>query len=120
MECTLTGRNVQITPELRDLIDRRLHPIERVLGEAIVSADMVLSSEHGQCVSELVLHARGDHRLHGLAEAANWPAAVGDAVDKVMKQAQTLKGKWQARRRNGAQVEPHTDEPPPNGEPSTA
>ena len=24
------------------------------------------------------------------------------------------------RRRNGAQVEPHTDEPPPNGEPSTA
>ena len=40
-----------------------------------------------------------NHRLHGLAEGPNWQAAVGAAVEKVMQQAQTLKGKWHGRRR---------------------
>tara|TARA_B100000029_G_C16696972_1_gene637908 strand:+ start:121 stop:477 length:357 start_codon:yes stop_codon:yes gene_type:complete len=106
MECTLTGRGLQITPELRELIDRRLHPLERVLGDALVSADMVLSSAHGQCSSELVFHAKGDHRLHGLAEGDNWHASVGATVDKVLHQAHTLKGKWQARRRQSPPAPP--------------
>ena len=102
MECTLTGRNIEVGTELRDLIHRRLVPIERLLGDAIVSADMVLTTERRLCVSELVVHARGDHRLHGLAEGPSWQTAVGSAVDKVMHQAQTLKGKWQGRRRQPA------------------
>lgn len=118
MECKLTGRNTQITPELRELIDRRLQPLERVLGEALVSAEMVLSSDHRQCVSELVVHARGDHRLHGLAEGPTWQAAVGGAVDKVMHQAQKLKGKWQARRRHSLTVD--AEDTAPDGDASLA
>ena len=99
MECTVTGRHLEIGRELRDLIDQRLLPLERLLGDALVSAEMVLTAEHRRCVSELVVHARGDHRLHGLAKGPNWQAAVGAAVEKVMQQAQTLKGKWHGRRR---------------------
>ena len=102
MECTVTGRHMEITGELRDLIDQRLLPLERLLGDAIVSADIVLAAERRLCVSELVVHARGDHRLHGLAEGKSWQTAVGAAVEKVMRQAQTLKGKWRGRRRHVA------------------
>jgi ribosome-associated translation inhibitor RaiA len=118
MDCTLTARNTQITPELRDLIDHRLQPLERVLGEALVSADMVLSSDHRQCVSEFVVHARDDHRLHGVAEGPTWQTAVGGAVDRVMHQAQKLKGKWQARRRHGVTVD--VDDTTPDGDASPA
>ena len=99
MECTLTGRNTQVTPELRDLVLRRLSSLERLIGDAVVSADMVVATERHLYVSELVVHARGDHRLHGIGHGDTWQIAVGEAVDKVMRQAQTLKGKWQGRRR---------------------
>ena len=116
MECTVTGKKMEVTSELRELIHRRLLPLERVLGDAIVSANVVLGSEHQLCVSEIVVHARGDHRLHGQAEGQTWPTAVGGAVDKVMRQAQELKGKWQGRRRES---EPPADLVPdigPNGD----
>ena len=99
VECTVTGRHMEISSELRHLVDRRILPLERLLGDALVSADMVMATEHHLCVSDLVVHARGDHRLHGLAKGPNWQAAVGAAVEKVMQQAQTLKGKWHGRRR---------------------
>ena len=102
MKCTVTGRHMEINGELRDLIDRRLLPLECLLGDALVSADMVLAAERHLCVSELVVHARGDHRLHGLAEGQSWQTAVGAAIEKVMHQAQTLKGKWHGRRRDVA------------------
>ena len=100
MECRVTGRHLEIGRELHDLIDQRLLPLERLLGDALVSAEMVLVADDHRCVSELVVHARGDHRLHGLAEGPNWPTAVGAAVGKVIHQARTLKGRWQGRRRH--------------------
>ena len=117
MEFTVTGRHMEINSELRDLIDRRLLPLERLLGDAIVSADMVLAAERHLCVSELVVHARGDHRLHGLAEGESWQTAVGAAVEKVMHQAQTLKGKWHGRRRQV--VSPDRAEGTDDGETAT-
>jgi len=111
MKCRVTGRHLEIARELRDLIDQRLLPLERLLGDALVSAEMVLVAEHHRCVSELVVHARGDHRIHGLAEGPNWPTAVGAAVGKVMHQAQTLKGKWQGRRRHATASSGRSDGP---------
>ena len=102
MQYTLTARHLSVNDELRDLIDKRLLPLERVLGDALVSAEVVLSSARHLCVSELIVHARGDHRLHAVAEGPNWQVAVGTAVDKVSHQAHTLKGKWQDRRRHAA------------------
>ncbi|TDI19461.1 MAG: hypothetical protein E2P06_16390 [Acidobacteria bacterium] len=106
MECTVTGRHMEISSTLRDLVRQRLLPLERLLGDALVSAEIVLAAERHVCVSELVVHARGDHRLHGMAKASNWQTSIGAAVEKVMHQAQTLKGKWQGRRRQAV--------PPPN------
>lgn len=104
MDCRLTTRHVKATDELRDLVARRLTPVDRALSDTVVSADMVLSSERNHYQTEFVVHARGDHRLHGVGDGNSWQVAVGAAVDKVMHQAQTLKGKWQARRRRSESV----------------
>ena len=93
---------MEISGELRRLLDRGLLPLERLFGDALMLADMVMATKHHRCVSELVTHARGDHRLHGLAEGSNRQATVGVAVGKVMHQVQPLKGKWHGRRQQAA------------------
>ena len=99
MRTTVTGRHVEVTPELRTLILRKLEPLERRLSDSAVSVQVVLSRPHRDCTAEVVLHARGDHMMHGEGQGSTWAQAVRLAVDKVDQQAQTLKGKWQGRRR---------------------
>jgi ribosomal subunit interface protein len=99
MRLTLTGRQVEITPQLRRLVEARLAKIERKLRASAVSAQLVLSREKNRYVTELMVHARGDHMLHGVGSAASWSTALTPAVRKVMQQAEKLKGKWQARKR---------------------
>lgn len=99
MKTAVTGRHVEISFELRALILKKLEPLERRLSDSAVSVQVVLSRPHRECMVEVVLHARGDHVLHGEGEAPTWAQAIRAAVDKVDQQAYTLKGKWQGRRR---------------------
>ena len=95
MKISVTGRHVEVTPDIRQTIDQKLSKLDRLLNDNAVSAQIVLSrGHHHQCVAEVVLHARGDHILHGEDEAPQWTQAIGGAVDKVNQQAHTLKGKW--------------------------
>jgi putative sigma-54 modulation protein len=102
MRIVVTGRHVAITPELRRLVDRRLAKVDRVLGDAAVSGQIVLTQEKYRRVTELTLHARGDHIMHGVAEAATWAASLAAAVDKLLQQALRLKGRWGDRKRRAA------------------
>ena len=49
MECTVTGRQMAVGRELRHLIGQRLRPLDRLLGDALVSAEMVLTTQHHPC-----------------------------------------------------------------------
>jgi putative sigma-54 modulation protein len=99
MRLLLTGRQIDITPSLRKLVDARLAKIERRLGGAVVSAQLVLSREKNRYVAELTVHAKGDHILHGIGTANGWSTALTSTVQKVVQQAEKVKGKWQARKR---------------------
>ena len=109
MKTTVTGRHVDVTSELRELVERKLERLERLLNDSAVSAQVILSREHAACTAEVVLHARGDHMLHGEGEGPTWARAVVIAVDKVDQQAHTLKGKWETRRRR-ADADAQSDE----------
>jgi ribosomal subunit interface protein len=104
MRLTLTGRQVNITPTLKALVEARLEKLERRFGDALVSVQVVLEREKNRFVAEVIVHARGDHYLTGLSSAASWSTSLTDAVKKVLQQAETLKGKWQARKRSSASV----------------
>lgn len=102
MQLLLTGRQIEITPALRKLVNARLAKIERRLGDVIVSVHLVLARERYRYVAELTVHARGDHMLHGVGSTAAWGTSLRAAVEKVMQQAEKLKGKWHERARGSA------------------
>ena len=100
MRVDVTGRHVEITPSLRNLIDKRLGKLERLLNDSMVSAQVILTKEKYRHRTEIVIHARGDHMMRGLGEGNAWPLSVRQAAQKVEQQAQTLKGKWAERKRS--------------------
>jgi putative sigma-54 modulation protein len=99
MRLVLTGRHVEITPTLRKLVDRRLDKLDRMLGDSLMSVQVVLARERYRYKVDISVHARGDHVMHGVAGTAAWDTALTAAVEKVMQQAQKVKGKWEKRKR---------------------
>jgi putative sigma-54 modulation protein len=102
MRLELTGKGIDVTTGLRQLVNKRLERIERLLGRSMISTQCVLSQQKYLNRADLTVHAAGDHVLHGVGEGRNWPAAMTAAVDKVMQQSHTLKDKWKDRRRADA------------------
>ena len=101
MRVELTGRHLTISPGLRNLVDRKLGKVRRVLNDAGVSAAVVVTKEKVNNVVEVTLHARGERFLHAVAKATSWETAMTDVVAKVMHQNEKVKGKWQERKRRG-------------------
>ena len=102
MRLDVTGRHVDITTGLRQLITRRLAKLDRLLNDSAISAQVILTKEKYRHRTEIIIHARGDHMLRGLGEGTGWPVSVRDAAAKIEQQAQKLKGKWRERKRRGA------------------
>lgn len=99
MRLELTGRHVEITPELRKLVERKLAKLDRLLKGGIVSVQAVLTLEKYRRMSEMTVHTRGDRFLHGLGDTNAWETSVADAVEKIAQQLAKVKGKWQERKR---------------------
>lgn len=104
MRLALTGRSIDITPGLRQLVTRRLAKLERLLNDSAVSAQVVLHTEKFGRSTDIVVHTRGDHILRGSASAEAWATSITEAVEKVAQQAARVKGKWEARKKRSAPV----------------
>ena len=104
MRLDITGRHVAVTPAFRELISQRLAPLERRLNDAAISAMVIATKEKYRHKVEIAIHTRGDHMLTGTAEANAWPLALRQAVLKIEQQAQKLKGRWDARKRQAAKA----------------
>jgi putative sigma-54 modulation protein len=102
MRLDITGRHVEVTPTLRQLIERRLARLERLLNDSAVSATVILTLEKYRHRTEIILHARGDKMMRGLGEGNAWTLSVRQAVEKVEQQAKKVKGKWSERKRSDA------------------
>jgi putative sigma-54 modulation protein len=101
MRLDITGRHVDITASLRQLIARRLVKLERLLNDSAISAQVILTKEKYRHRTEIIIHVRGDHLLRGQGEGTVWTVSVREAAAKIEQQAQKLKGKWSARKRRG-------------------
>lgn len=99
MRLTLTGRQVDITTGLRRLVAKKMTRLERVLNTKAVSGQVELSLEKFRHVAEINVHARGGHILQGRAVSTSWGESLAEATDRIAQQAETLKGKWETRKR---------------------
>jgi putative sigma-54 modulation protein len=117
MRLDITGRHVEITAPLQQLIEKRLARLDRVLNDSAVSATVILTKEKYRHRTELIVHARGDNMMRGLGEGNAWPISLRQAAEKVEQQAQKLKGKWSERKRSSTSRRtpraPGTVEAPP-------
>lgn len=94
MRLELTGRHVIITPVIRRAVERSLHRTTRLLHDAVVSAQVVITREKARHHVEMTLHVRGDHFMHGAAAGRDLAAALTAAAEKLEHQAQKLKSRW--------------------------
>jgi putative sigma-54 modulation protein len=114
MRLALTGRNLTITPALRQVVTRRLGKLDRLLHNSILSAQIALQVQKDRVKADVLVRTRGDHDLSSHGEATTAQASVVDAIAKVEHQATKVKGKWQARKRrtiDKAPAEPVAPEP---------
>lgn len=99
MRLALTGRHVDVTPALRQLVTRRLAKLERLLNDHALSTQVVLDVEKRNFKTEITVHARGDNMITGKGAGTTWAQSVSAAVEKVMQQALKVKDKWVTRKR---------------------
>jgi putative sigma-54 modulation protein len=99
MRLALTGRHVDVTPALRQLVTRRLAKLERLLNDHALSTQVVLDVEKRNFKTEITVHARGDNFITGKGSGTTWTQSVSAAAEKVMQQALKVKDKWVTRKR---------------------
>jgi putative sigma-54 modulation protein len=110
MRLELTGRQITITPALRRMVEAKLVRLERMLNDSALSAQVVLCREKRGHRADVTLHARGEKFLHAVGSpAATWETSTTQAVDRIVQQAQRIKGKWEDRKRRS----PKAPEAPP-------
>ena len=119
MRLDITGRQVTITPAIRQLITRRLSRVERILNDGAISATIILTREKYRHRAEIVIHARGDRTLRATGEGNAWNPSVADAASRLEQQAQKLKSKFTERKRsdNGKRTPNERDGAPPEAPP---
>jgi putative sigma-54 modulation protein len=102
MRLELTGRHVEITPELRSQVGKGLEKLDRHLENGIVSVQAVLTLEKYRHTSDFTVHARGDRFFHGIGATNTWASSVAGAIEKIEQQLLRMKGKRQGRKRRAA------------------
>ena len=100
MRLELTGRHVEITPALRTLVDRKLGKLDRLLNDAAVSAQVVLTREKHRHLAES--HAARARRPHARTATARRHVGRRRSAARSRRsrsRRSKVKGKWEERKR---------------------
>jgi putative sigma-54 modulation protein len=97
MNVEYTGRQFEITPAIRKQIEHGLTKLIKIVGNNFES-HVILASEKYRYIAEITVIVR-DKPLVGVGQATEMIAAVGDALDRVERQAIKYKGRWRAKKR---------------------
>ena len=118
MQVAYTGRNIEVTPALRDFTEGHLRKIRKILGEAI-HVHMTLTVQKHRQIAEIHLHSRSLD-INGLEETNDMQASINAVLEKRPKrQALKYKGKKITRKRHPAS-RPSSNPPSSNRPPAQA
>src|SRR5579864_4669629 len=97
MNVEYTGRQYEITPAVRKQVEHGLGKLEKLFGSTFDS-HVILTLEKHRHIAEITVNIR-NHPIVGLAEATEMSAAVGEALDKIDRQAIKYKARWRTKKR---------------------
>ena len=103
MEFEFTGRHMDITPAIEKLARKELGKLDKMLDSAPMRAHITVSSEKHRKRTEIVLYWR-DSVFTAVGENPDIGQSVTYAAQRVAKQAQRLKERFQTRKRSRASV----------------
>ena len=112
MQVEFTGRQYEVTPAVRKQVEHGLVKLQKILGNNF-ETHVVLTTEKKRCIAEITITIR-TNSLVGVAEAAEMSQAVGEAIDKIDRQAVKYKTRFRAKKRIARKVAATTKW---NGEP---
>src|SRR5262249_6838981 len=98
MNVEYTGRQFEITPVTRKQVETGLEKLLKMLGDSF-EIHVSLSSEKRRHIAEITVTVRNHPPIVGLAEAAEMTVAVGDALDRIERQAVKYKTRWKSKKR---------------------
>jgi putative sigma-54 modulation protein len=98
MNVEYTGRQFEITPVTRKQVETGLEKLQKILGNNF-DTHVILSVEKRRHIAEIAVSVRNHPPIVGMAEAAEMTIAVGDALERIERQAVKYKTKWKAKKR---------------------
>ncbi|CAG9428938.1 ribosome hibernation promoting factor [Providencia alcalifaciens] len=84
MEFQITGHNIEVTPALRETVEKKLKKLEQLF-DRINNIQVVLKVEKVQQIAEATLQLNGAE-LHASAEDDDMYAALDLLLDKLSRQ----------------------------------
>jgi putative sigma-54 modulation protein len=85
MNVEVTGRQFEITPAIRKEVETGLTKLTKILGENFKSK-VILTAEKQRRIAEITI-TRRTHPIVALAESVDMSMAIGEALDRIEKQA---------------------------------
>jgi putative sigma-54 modulation protein len=102
MRLDFTGRQMEITPDLREYTEKHLKKVARVLRDRF-DVHAILAAQKHRRIAELTLTWR-DHVLVGVEQTADILASINGAIDKLERQAVRLIERKRTRKRRPKQA----------------
>jgi len=92
MNVEYTGRQYEITPDIRKQIEHGLKKLTRILGDSFESK-VILAMQKSRCKAEITVSTRVQPVV-GIAEHTEMTSAVGEALEHIEKQAVKHRTRW--------------------------
>jgi len=97
MQIEYTGRQVDVTPDLRQYTEERLNKVTRLLRDRY-SLHVILTAERHRRIAEITLKFR-DHSVVGIEGTADARSSINGALDKIERQVVRLLERRRTRKR---------------------
>jgi ribosomal subunit interface protein len=107
----ITGRNFEVTPDIRALLEGKLDRVEDRLFDDVISVRVVLSVEKYRNICEIFIVGKEQDVKVVQESSKSMPDAINAALDHVKRQAQKNREKLRDHHKNGAGPSEITDIP---------
>ncbi|MGB2600167.1 MAG: ribosome-associated translation inhibitor RaiA [Candidatus Omnitrophota bacterium] len=97
MDITITGRNIDLTDDLKEYVNKRIGNLEHIYGR-IGSCEVILAKEKIRHEAEVIMHLKRT-RIVAKETSPDIYASVDNAAENVKKQLRRLRGRVRSRRR---------------------
>jgi|GEM_PF-1082292 len=116
MELTVNARNVTLTPELKNYVERKLGKFDSKLDNIMETRIEILEEPTRSSLDRTVIRVNisgANVTLHTEERADNILTAVDRAFDSINKQIEKQKGKWHGKDKGGQSIRAESSEVSP-------